>query len=399
VIGLAFSGDQKGATILYRNESRRAYNDASDALGALTAVSVEQADEASRRAARAYRSGRISIIAAVLLAGTMLGAALFYIRNWISLPMTRLAHTMRLLAANRTNLEIEGTDRGDEIGDMARAVQVFRSNAIELIQSQHGLAQQAGMLEQKLAYEKELTRLQRNFVSMISHEFRTPLTAIDAHAQRLNNMKEHIQPKDLEDRARRIRSAVQRITSLLDNLLNTSRLMDGKAELFFHPTEFDMVSVLQDVCAFHREISPNAIIIEDFGAEKMPFHGDQKLLYQTFSNLLSNAIKYSADEVLVEVSARQDEGAAVIAFRDRGLGIPQKDLGILFVRYYRGSNVSGIVGTGIGLYLAKMVVDMHGGEISVASQEGRGSCFTISLPRQAGVQTGNVCDREKGLLF
>ncbi len=390
VTGLAFSGNQTEATTLYRNESRRAYDDASDALGALTAVSVEQADEASARAARAYRSGRIAIIAAVLLAGTMLGAALFYIRNWISLPMTRLAHTMRLLAANRTNLEIEGTDRGDEIGDMSRAVQVFRSNAIELIQSQHGLAQQAGMLEQKLAYEKELTRLQRNFVSMISHEFRTPLTAIDAHAQRLNNMKEHIQPKDIEDRARRIRSAVQRITSLMDNLLNTSRLMDGKAELFFHPAEFDMVSVLRDVCTFHREISPSARIIESFGTEPMPFHGDQKLLFQTFSNLLSNAIKYSAEDIFVQVTARQDEDATVISFRDQGLGIPQKDLGILFDRYYRGSNVSGIVGTGIGLYLAKTVVDMHGGDISVISQEGHGSCFTISLPLGAWVQHGSV---------
>jgi signal transduction histidine kinase len=122
----------------------------------------------------------------------------------------------------------------------------------------------------------------------------------------------------------------------------------------------------------------------------MPFHGDQKLLFQTFSNLLSNAIKYSAEDIFVQVTARQDEDATVISFRDQGLGIPQKDLGILFDRYYRGSNVSGIVGTGIGLYLAKTVVDMHGGDISVISQEGHGSCFTISLPLGAWVQHGSV---------
>ncbi len=380
VMDLEFSGDQKAAAILYRTASRRAYDIASDTLGALTAVNVEQADEANARAARAYRAGRVSIIAAVLLAGTMLGAALFYIRNWISLPMTRLAHTMRLLAGNTTNLEIAGTDRDDEIGDMSRAVQVFRSNAIELIQSQHGLAQQAEMLEQKLAYEKELTRLQRNFVSMISHEFRTPLTAIDAHAQRLNNMREHIQPTDIADRARRIRSAVQRITSLMDNLLNTSRLIDGEAELFFHPTEFDLGALLHDVCALQRETSPNARINEDFGTNQQKIYGDPKLLFQTFSNLLSNAIKYSPADVVVDVTARRDAQAMVIAFRDRGIGIPQQDLGLLFKRYYRGANVSGIVGTGIGLYLAKTVVEMHGGDITVASGEGIGSCFTVRLP-------------------
>jgi len=388
VTALAFAGDQKAATALYRQASRRAYDDASNVLGALTAVSAEQADQASARAARAYREGRVSIIAAILLAGTMLGAALFYIRNWISRPMTRLAHTMRLLAANRTDLDIEGTGRGDEIGDMSRAVQVFRSNAIELIQSQRGLAQQAEMLEQKLAYEKELTRLQRNFVVMISHEFRTPLTAIDAHAQRLRNMKDRIQPADIEDRARRIRSAVQRITGLLDNLLSTSCLMDGKAELFFHPAAIDLIPVLRDVCAFHRETSPAALITEDFGHKPLPVHGDQKLLSQMFSNLLSNAIKYSANEPLVEVMARQDAGALVIAVRDNGLGIPEQDLGIVFDRYYRGSNVSGIVGTGIGLYLAKLVVDMHGGDITVSSKEGQGSCFTIRLPTEPGLDRG-----------
>jgi len=380
IMDLEQAGDVKAATILYRNASRRAYDVASDALGALTAVNVEQADEASARAARAYRAGRVSIVAAVLLAGTMLGAALFYIRNWISLPMTRLAHTMRLLAGNTTNLEIAGTERGDEIGDMSRAVQVFRSNAIELIQSQHGLAQQAEMLEQKLAYEKELTRLQRNFVSMISHEFRTPLTAIDAHAQRLRNMKAHIQPPDIADRAQRIRSAVQRITSLMDNLLNTSRLMDGEAELFFHPTRFDLAALLHDVCALQRETSANARINEDIDTNPIELYGDPKLLFQTFSNLLSNAIKYSPSDVVVDVSARRETHAVVIVFQDSGMGIPQSDMGHLFNRYYRGANVSGIVGTGIGLYLAKTVVDMHGGDISVVSEEGRGSCFTVRLP-------------------
>lgn len=392
VVALAASGSQASATTLYRTKSRAAYNVASDTLGALTAFNVQQASNASARVARAYREGRLLILAAIILAGTLLGLSLRYIRTRISRPMTKLAHTMQMLAANTTDIQIEGIGRDDEIGDMSRAVMVFRGNAIALMQSQHGLAQQAAMLEQKLACERELTRLQRNFVSMISHEFRTPLAAIDAHAQRLNNMKAHIEPDDLADRARRIRSAVQRMTGLMENLLSSSRLMDGKPELFFHPDAFDLACLLRDVCSFQREIAPNAYIGEGFGASPLMFRGDQKLIFQMFSNLLSNAIKYSPDDVFVQVRAHRDEDRVLITIRDKGIGVPAQDLGGLFDRYYRGGNASGIVGTGIGLYLARTVAKLHGGDITVQSDEGEGACFTVTLPLSAGAGHENALE-------
>src|SRR5260370_16671586 len=95
---------------------------------------------------------------------------------------------MHRLAANDTDIEIRGTERQDEIGEMERAAVVFRNNAIELMVTQRGLAQQASMLEEKLAAERHLTQLQRNFVSMASHEVRTPLTIISGHALRLINL-------------------------------------------------------------------------------------------------------------------------------------------------------------------------------------------------------------------
>jgi signal transduction histidine kinase len=108
--------------------------------------------------------------------------------------------------------------------------------------------------------------------------------------------------------------------------------------------------------------------------------GDPKLLFQVFSNLLSNAIKYSPNGGLIEISAEIDSQQVVVAIEDHGIGIPVKDLDRLFERYHRGSNVSGIVGTGVGLYLVKMVVDLHGGNITVKSQEGEGSRFSVRLP-------------------
>jgi signal transduction histidine kinase len=387
VAALASQGDRAAATLAYRNTSRAAYSAASDALGALTAHNAAQARKASARIARAYREGRLLILCALILAGSLLTAALIFIRRRISDPLAALAATMRKLAENTVEIEIEGAERDDEIGEMARAVLVFRANAIDLIQSQRGLAEQAAMLEQKLAYEQELTRLQRNFVAMISHEFRTPLTAIDAHAQRLVNMRDRITPEDLAERAGRIRAAVQRITGLMDNLLNSSRLMDGEVKLFFHPTRFDLRKLLHEVCAFHREMAPNAYIGEEYGSGPLELVGDRKLLFQTFSNLLSNAIKYSPGNVMVRIRIIHGADHSVVAISDRGLGIPEQDLAQLFARYYRGRNVSGIVGTGVGLYLAKTVIAMHGGDITVNSEEGSGSCFEVRLPHEPGADS------------
>jgi signal transduction histidine kinase len=193
-------------------------------------------------------------------------------------------------------------------------------------------------------------------------------------------MKDHIVADGLAERASRIRSAVQRITHLMENLLTSTRLVDGAATLSIHPAELDLAVVLREVCALHREIAPNAVISEDFQNLPLAIVGDAKLLFQAFSNLLSNAIKYSSEAVQVHIAARQDRATTNVVIRDEGLGIPREDIENLFDRYYRGGNVSGITGTGVGLYLAKTVVQLHGGEIGVESTEGVGSVFTVTLP-------------------
>jgi signal transduction histidine kinase len=122
--------------------------------------------------------------------------------------------------------------------------------------------------------------------------------------------------------------------------------------------------------------------------------GDAKLLFQVFSNVLSNAIKYSPDGGVIAVDAALAGDDVVVAVADHGIGIPVADLDRLFERYHRGGNVSGIVGTGVGLYLVKMVVDMHGGAVTVESKEGEGARFTIRLPRKpaAATQTAAIAE-------
>jgi signal transduction histidine kinase len=148
-----------------------------------------------------------------------------------------------------------------------------------------------------------------------------------------------------------------------------------------------MAALLQEVCQLHREMVPGAHIAERIAAAPMLMVGDAKLLFQVFSNVLSNAIKYSPGGGVIAVDAVTATDEIVVAIADHGIGIPATDIDRLFERYHRGSNVSGIVGTGVGLYLVKMVVDMHGGAVTVESKEGDGARFTIRLPLKPAAAT------------
>ena len=374
-------GDRKAeAQAVYAGSSRAAYEAASDTLSQLTDKAVANARLASDRLAVAYRQAFWLILLGMAVAAVMVVAALIHISRSISAPLLHLADRMRRLAANDTEIAISETGRRDEIGEMAQAAVVFRNNAIDLMRSQRTLARQAAMLEEQLAQEQRLALLQRNFVSMASHEFRTPLTIIDGHARRLIKTKDTLPPAEIGERAGKIRAAVLRLTHLIDNLLNSARLFDGGVALYFHPAEMDMAALLREVCQLHREMVPGAEITERLSSAAMPMIGDAKLLYQLFSNLLSNAVKYSPGGGAIEVEAEMRVDEIVVAVADRGIGIPANDLERLFERYHRGSNVSGIVGTGVGLYLVKMVADLHRGRVEVTSAEGAGSRFTVHLP-------------------
>jgi two-component system, OmpR family, sensor kinase len=375
------AGDRASAIELYNNGSKAAYDAASDMLDQLTAAIIASAREASAREELTYLRGRWLILAIIGLTCLCVAIAMVHVRGSISAPILRLADRMRRLAANETGIAIGGTERQDEIGEMARAVVVFRSNAIELTSSQIGLERQASMLRERLEEEQRLMLLQRNFISMASHEFRTPITIIDGHAQRLISLKDRLDATALVERARKIRHAVRRITHLIQNMIDSMRMIDGDVKLYFHPEKIDLVPVLREVCQLHREIAPQAQILEGT-ARPEPIHVkcDPNLLFQAISNLLSNAIKYSPDGALITVAVECADGVVTIGVKDRGIGISPADCGRLFERYFRGENAAGIVGTGIGLYFVRTVMELHGGTIQVESREGEGSRFSMRLP-------------------
>jgi two-component system OmpR family sensor kinase len=382
VLSLSHSGAKPDAIVMYMATSRQAFDRASDTLGRLTDQTVSKARQASERAAGTYLHDSRLIVTAMIVATCLVLVTIIYITRSVSRPLLNLARRMQALASHETNISIPGTRRDDEIGEMARSVAVFRDNAIALVQSQQRLIEQAAALETTLENERRATAQQRNFVTMTSHEFRTPLTVIDAQAQRLIKLKDRLAPNDVLERALRIRSAVTRLTGIMDSLLGASLLLDGEA--VYRPSEFAPAALLHEVCQLHRETTRSADIRENLSELPSVMHGDRKLLFALFSNLLSNALKYSAAGDPVEVTAYRGSGDDIsVRIRDRGIGISERDRGHLFERYFRGANAVGVAGSGVGLHLVAMVLELHGGTIEVDSSEGVGSTFAVHLPAAA----------------
>ena len=233
-------------------------------------------------------------------------------------------------------------------------------------------------LEKALIKEKEYSALHRDFVSMTSHEFRTPLTIIDSSAQRIASRIDKITPEYLQKRLSKIRDAVARMTGLIESTLSASKLETGKISVT--PKVFSLSDLIVDVCGRQQDIAPEHIITLDVGDEEVDITADQSMLDQVFTNILSNAVKYSPKRSMIQVYLRLEDDEAVVEVRDSGVGISAAELPRLFEKFYRAKTSTGTAGTGIGLHVSKALVELHGGSITASSVEGEGSVFVVRLP-------------------
>jgi PAS domain S-box-containing protein len=237
-------------------------------------------------------------------------------------------------------------------------------------------------LKAALAKEKELNELKSRFVSMISHEFRTPLSTILSSAELL----EHYRHKWTEEKQlthlRRIETAVKHMNQMLDEVLLIGRVEVGRLE--FKPTFLDLVEycnyLVQEVLL---NVNESHLIVFDSEHKTLPCYVDSKLLGHILHNLLLNAIKYSSIGTEIKLSLTSSSNHAVLKIEDKGIGIPEADIPHLFDSFHRGRNVGNIQGTGLGLAIVKKCVDIHQGEIFVKSQLGIGTKFSVILPLEA----------------
>jgi signal transduction histidine kinase len=234
-------------------------------------------------------------------------------------------------------------------------------------------------LNRALATEREVSELKGRFVSLVSHEFRTPLGITMSAVELLRNYLDRLPAAKLKELLDDIYSSTLRMSGLMEQVLLLGRVEAGKLGLTFAPLDvaaFGHKLVDETLSAMNRKCPVQFHATNDLDDAS----GDEALLRHIFSNLLSNAVKYSPNGGLVEFSVQRAGTDALFTVRDCGIGIPEADQAHLFEAFHRAVNVSQIPGTGLGLLIVKRCIELHGGSIKFESCVGSGTTFDVRLP-------------------
>jgi PAS domain S-box-containing protein len=244
--------------------------------------------------------------------------------------------------------------------------------------------------------DRAVEQMKSDFVSAVSHELRTPLTSIYGFAETL--LRADVTFGDDERRTflRYIASEAERLTLIVDSLLNVARLDSGDLVLSLSPT--DVRPIVNEVVAGVEEGETNGHrFVVDLPEEPLDVHADRDKLRQVLAQLVDNAVKYSREGGTVTISGRQADGSVRLEISDEGAGIPHGEQERIFRKFYRGEAATKegrLGGTGLGLFIAQGLVTAMGGRISVSSSEGAGASFAVALP--ASVAAGGMDSEQNG---
>jgi PAS domain S-box-containing protein len=230
-----------------------------------------------------------------------------------------------------------------------------------------------------LAREKDLGQLRNNFVSMVSHEFRTPLGIIQSSAEIVEDYLDQLEPTERIEHLQSIRKNTRRMAGLMEEALLIGSLEAGKMEFKASSLELGafLRSLVGEVQSATEERCPIELSLAEIPGQ---IQADKRLLRHIFTNLLTNAVKYSHIGRTVHFEIGCDNLEIVCAIRDQGIGIPEADREWLFNAFHRGQNVGDRPGTGLGLVIVKRCLDLHGGSIRMESKLGEGTLVTVRLP-------------------
>jgi PAS domain S-box-containing protein len=233
-------------------------------------------------------------------------------------------------------------------------------------------------LHRAFAKQKELNDLKSRFTSMVSHEFRTPLAVMQSSLELVKNYADRLTEDKKRMHLENAHAQVKRLTDLLNDILALSRA--EAVDLEYQPSLLDLDALSHQIVEeMHRVFATHQIRISA-NQECRSVYADEELLRQALSNLLTNAAKYSPAGSTIHLDLACEDNHTVIQVRDEGIGIPIEDQARLFEPFHRAKNVGKIQGTGLGLAIVKRSVEAHGGTISVTSQTGIGTTFTMNIP-------------------
>ena len=286
---------------------------------------------------------------------------------WIDLLIAFLALALNtlLLTANLRRSEV--------------SAQLAQQALAKLVTANQELHHSQLQLQQAYEKEKELSELKSRFVSMASHEFRTPLTTIGLSTESLIVYRDKLTNEQINQRLGKIQSQVQHLSEITEDVLQLARLQANRME--FHPIWLDLDELCRSILADLQSVPEEKQRLVYRCDEPLPTaYVDKRLTRQLIYNLVANALKYSPADKQVVTTLMHIDQALVLTVTDEGIGIPAADLPYVFEPFHRAANVGAVAGTGLGLVIVKEAVELHGGSITVQSEVTVGTTFTVKLP-------------------
>jgi PAS domain S-box-containing protein len=267
--------------------------------------------------------------------------------------------------------------------ELEKKVQARTEALNKLVQELEGEVEERKKAEEEarksLEKERELNELKTKFVSIASHEFRTPLSTIMSSASLVAQYHEKGDLNKADKHINRIKSNVNHLTGILNDFLSLGKLEEGRVEIKKERLQVD--EFLKEI---QEELKPSLkegqqIVVENYSDGK-EFITDARILRNILFNLISNASKYSDLNKKIYLEHKQDKKQAIFSVRDEGIGIPEDDTKHMFDRFFRASNATNIQGTGLGLNIVKRYVGLMGGHVNFVTAYGKGSTFTVTIP-------------------
>lgn len=254
----------------------------------------------------------------------------------------------------------------------------LESTVNELLATNKIVEERESELKAALEKEKDLNELKSRFVSMASHEFRTPLSTIMSSASLISKYTEESHNDKRQKHVDRIKSCVVDLTGILNDFLSLSKIEEGKIELNIE--EIQIAEICDTIMDEVKGLVKQGQVLEKDLDESIYIHTDKRILKNILFNLLSNAIKYTPENGRITCKVMSDNDKVIFSIVDDGIGIPEEDQKFLFERFFRASNVENIQGTGLGLNIVTRYVNLLRGEISFQSTEGTGTEFVVKIP-------------------
>ncbi len=234
-------------------------------------------------------------------------------------------------------------------------------------------------LHNALKKEKELNELKSRFVSMASHEFRTPLTTMMSSLSLVTKYGEQNDAQNQSKHVHKIKASINNLTDILNDFLSVSKLEEGKIENM--PEEIHVKDYIMDIVSEMKPMAINGQTLTHQHSGSEIALGDRKLLKNVLFNLISNAIKFSPGGGSIEINSQASNSSFRISVKDNGIGISKEDQKHLFERFFRGHNATHIQGTGLGLSIVSKYAELMNGSINFESEEHKGTTFTIIIPQ------------------